>query len=152
MNQPLRTFRPALGPLFRLAAIFLVAVVAAVWCVLSLLGVRLSAPSPTVVGIMGAGFLLSLSGAVFPVHVYAEGVRGYNYWGTYHFVRWDEMTDIRPGSLPGLRYVRIVAGHGGPELWVSLFLRGMPSFTALVREHAGADHRLTQFLERSTSA
>ena len=76
------------------------------------------------------------------VHVGDWGIRSFDFWGRYHEVGWDEMTEFRSGNMLGLRYLRVRTADRSATLWLPLFLVDQVGFHEIIREQAGANHPL----------
>jgi len=98
-------------------------------------------------GGLAGGLILTLAVAYFPVYVAEDGIKGYDFFGFYHFAPWLTIERIRPINLLGLRYLRVRSSAAPRELWVPLFLADMPGFCAAVADRAGPDHPLAEALQ-----
>jgi hypothetical protein len=99
----------------------------------------LMALSPTI--------LLGLAIAYFRVYVSPMALMSYTFWGKYATTPWNAITSVEPGSVFGLKYLRVRATACRSELWVPLYLSDMPGFNRFVREHAGQTNPLVIALE-----
>ena len=66
---------------------------------------------------------LAIAAAYFQVYVSPDGLRCFDFWGKYRFVRWDEITRQAPINVLGLKYLRVFGSSLRRPLWVPLFLQ-----------------------------
>ena len=85
---------------------------------------------------------------ICPLYLVPEGVHGYNFWGKYRTVKWDEMGTIQPMNLFGLRYLIITGTSDGAKIWLPMYLSEMNEFIAGVNDRAGPKHALVEAIEK----
>ncbi len=78
---------------------------------------------------------------VFSVFLYTitvrdSGIYGYNLWGNYSWLEWEEMTGVRPIRYVGLPYLRLFFVGSPTPLWIPLFLVNQHQFNQIVIEYA----------------
>ena len=84
--------------------------------------------------------------AYFKIYVGKNGIKCYDFWGSYHYVEWPQVREIRPIRLLGLKYLRVYAEGFPRPLWVALDLAEIDRFVDLVIASAGPEHMLTEYL------
>jgi hypothetical protein len=80
--------------------------------------------------------------AYFKVRVSPKGLGGFDPWGRYREVAWDQLRGARPVNLLGLKFLRAYGAGGKAVLSLPLFLSDLERFCSLVRQHAGPEHPL----------
>ena len=114
-------------------------------------GLVSGAPVPlglTSISALGIGAVFAVVVVCFPIYVRADGIRGYNFFGLYHTLRWEDIADIREEGILGIRYLVVTSTSGWRQLWVPLYLSDMPGFARAVRACAGDGHSLVTALSR----
>lgn len=83
---------------------------------------------------------------LFPLRITPEGVHGHSAWGLPRYIRWRDLTAVRPFRLLHLKYVRLYSRHQKHAVWIGLFLAEPEKFRAQVQAHALPDDPLAQYL------
>jgi len=83
----------------------------------------------------------------FKITITDEYLRGYDFWGKYHSVEWNNIISIKPIRIAGLKYVRVESKTLRRPLWVPLFLNDMCSFKAEVNKRLADGNPLKTFLD-----
>lgn len=65
-----------------------------------------------------------------------QGVRARDFLGADRHVEWHQIASARCVGFGGLRFVRLHAGDGEPDLWVPLFLHDKAGFAEAVARFA----------------
>ena len=65
---------------------------------------------PWTIGLVG-GLLLYLMKFCFPITVFHDGIKCYDKVGLYHFVKWEQITEVYEESVEGFKYVFVEAAH-----------------------------------------
>ena len=101
-----------------------------------------SLPLVLVVGV-GVSSLVTLIGTIsLKIDLLEDGLRGCDFWGRSHELKWPDMVDAERVRLLGCSYIR-VRSSAPTSLWIPVFLRQQADFSALVREKAGAGNPLS---------
>ncbi|HQR09479.1 MAG TPA: hypothetical protein PLN21_21835 [Gemmatales bacterium] len=82
---------------------------------------------------------------LFPVIVWPEGLKTYNFWGGYVSVNWSDIVSTNSMNLLGLRYVTFRTTNN-KTLYIPRFLTNFVGFRDQVAAWAGEHHLLTQAL------
>lgn len=83
------------------------------------------------------GTLLSgVSAFVYKVSVHRNGIYGYNFWGNYSMVLWDEITHVEPVKYIGFPYLKVFFEGSTDPIWIPLFLVQQDKFVTVVVEYA----------------
>jgi membrane associated rhomboid family serine protease len=82
----------------------------------------------------------------YPVSVRRDGIYGYNFWGNYSMVLWDEIIDIQPIKWLGFPYLKAFFEGSTAPLWIPLFLAEQNKFVAAVVERAPEGNPLRRAL------
>jgi hypothetical protein len=101
--------------------------------------------------ITGASLLMLFTALInrfFYVEVREGGVRGYDFWGRYHFVDWREMEKVEHRRVLNLTFLRIFYRSGKSPLWLPLFLKKREQFSSAVARLAPEDNPLKDYLIR----
>lgn len=110
-------------------------------------------PHLVILAMFGAVFVLAPVVAViswfFKVFISPEGVRCYNFWGTYRTVEWADVARADRISMLGLKFILVHSRRRPDPLWLPRFLSNRAAFDQLVAQYAGVDHPLTQAMEVS---
>jgi hypothetical protein len=83
-------------------------------------------------GVIAGGFYA----LTCPVLVRRDGICGYNFWGSYSMVLWDDFIDIKSINCLGFSYLKASFEGSTAPLWIPLFLTEKNKFAAAVIEHA----------------
>src|SRR5262245_1693095 len=151
-SAPVLRFRSAFWPVWWVTTIWssgLAFVVVVVICLIY--GLPLRIPS-LVIGLVCAllcGVLVAVTVVLFPVYVYPDGLRCYDFFGDYRLAYWDRIDRTSTANLLGLRYLRVFATDLRKPRWLPLFLADMDGFVEAVYQRTGRDHPLIAALERS---
>jgi hypothetical protein len=81
----------------------------------------------------------------FQVSLTRKGIGTYSFWGVYHDVAWDEVVEVRPANVLGLRYLKLKCCQNRKILWLPLFLANMSQFQTAVQQYTSTQHPLHQF-------
>jgi hypothetical protein len=73
---------------------------------------------------------------VYTVSVRRDGVYGYNFWGNYSMVLWDEVTHVKPVKYIGFPYLKVFFEGSTDPIWIPLYLVEQNKFVAAVIEYA----------------
>ncbi|MCF6236298.1 MAG: hypothetical protein L3J70_08005 [Gammaproteobacteria bacterium] len=84
----------------------------------------------------------------FKIIVTKEGVSSYDFWGRSRFVEWNNITQINPVRIIGLKYIRVVYSTGKQPLWMPLFLDDVILFKKEVKKRVESSNPLIEYLER----
>lgn len=101
----------------------------------------------------GLVFVLPLNAILslwFTIEVHTDGIQGYDVWGRYCFVPWNSMQAASSKNALGLKYIKVTTSLNGFCLWLPLFLRNLPGFSAQVVALAPADNPLRLFFSTSS--
>ena len=146
-TTPARAFRHSMLPFARLVGIVLLAV-----CLYAASQVRTFrgdwrtlGASIGIIGLVSFAVLAGI-GAYWRVFVSATTLRGFDFLGRYHDVRWADIQSAIRVSYFGLPYLKIEVSGLRPEVWIPLYLERMPDFARLVDEYAGPENPLTRAL------
>lgn len=74
---------------------------------------------------------------IFPVYVLPEGLRSYNSFGYYSTVRWEEIAEVEPTKILGLKYVRIRSTSKKPPILIPTWLNDNALFLKSVTKLGG---------------
>ena len=85
----------------------------------------------------------------YKVKLKSNGISGYNIWGIYSFVLWDEIREIKIINFLGLKFARVYFRNSKTPLWVPLFIKNRKSFSATLSEFATASNLLRQAFEKT---
>jgi hypothetical protein len=83
---------------------------------------------------------------LFPVYIDRQGVKSYNFWGVYRYLRWDEITSAKPFIIFNLSYIQI-RSIDNKQIFIPLFLSKMSSFNRQVRAFVDLEHPIVRFLK-----
>jgi hypothetical protein len=96
---------------------------------------------------MACAALLYGAKLVWPVKVYADGLRCYDESGRYHTVNWHDITSVKRVRLFGLvRMVYIKSAHVPKPVTVPLHLEDMEAFIRVIETQAGRTNVLARAL------
>jgi len=87
----------------------------------------------------------------FPIRVYELGIEGYDAFGRRTYFTWPQIQGVRPISMAGLKYLRVVSTGTKRTLWLPRFLIDQQAFSQLVAELAGENHPLTRSLSEAAA-
>lgn len=68
---------------------------------------------------------------VWKITLTAQGLNGFNFWGFYRFVPWQQIDHVKPFNFIGLRYLRVYSQGNDKPLWVPLFIKDYQSFSTM---------------------
>ena len=146
-TTPVQAFRHSMIPFARLVGVVLLAV-----CLFEASQVRTFrgdwrtlGAGIGLIGLVGFGVLAGI-GASWRVYVSPTTLRGFDFFGRYHDVRWPDIQSAIRVSYFGLPYLKVEVSRLRPEVWIPLYLVRMPDFTRLVAEYAGPENPLTRAL------
>ncbi len=74
---------------------------------------------------------------IFPVYVLPEGLRSYNAFGYYTTIRWEEIAEVEPTKILGLKYVRIRSTSKKRSILIPTWLNDNTSFLKSVTKLGG---------------
>jgi membrane associated rhomboid family serine protease len=83
---------------------------------------------------------------LYPITIKAQGIRGYNFWGVYSFVAWEEIDRIEPYKSFGLWYLRLFFHNSYAPIWLPLFLQQQEKFNQTIIKFTAPDNPLHQAL------
>lgn len=78
----------------------------------------------------------------FQVIIKPTGLYGYNFWGNYSFVTWNEIDKIKAYNLFGCKYLRLFFSNSPTPLWIPLFLVEQHKFNRIVIERTDKNNPL----------
>jgi hypothetical protein len=81
------------------------------------------------------------------VTVQVDGIRGYSFFGTFHFVQWENMHSVQDINLLGLRYLRTTHNESRSPLWIPLFHARQAEFETIVVATAPSSNPLRKKIE-----
>lgn len=79
-------------------------------------------------------FLLAFMRMIFTVTVFHNGIKCYDSVGFYHFVRWNEITEVHYESVECFPYVFVDAKKLKRPLTIPLYLENMEEFVNLIKQ------------------
>jgi len=79
--------------------------------------------------------LIQFISLFFPVKVYKEGIRCYNFYGFYKNVRWNDIRYVTSLHTNGLKYAEIKVNGLKTKITIPLFLGNMKEFKELVKKY-----------------
>ncbi len=91
--------------------------------------------------------ILVICALTYPVTIRASGVSSYNPYGTWkeESLSWQEMREVRPTRVLGVRYLRVESSRGAP-LWIPSRALENGDFTAAVLRYSPSGGPLAQYL------
>jgi hypothetical protein len=154
MQQLPQTFRPSFVRVFAvcsgLTAIIIFLFLPLFW---PLQGARASAFQSLIIFAVIWISALSVFGYwLSKLTVQANGIRGYTFLGTFHFVQWDNMRSVQRINLLGLRYLRTTHNQSRSPLWIPLFHTQQSKFESLVIDIAPPNNPLRKEIKEMQSA
>lgn len=75
-----------------------------------------------------------------------SGITGFNLWGTYGRIHWQERVEVETANIMGLPYLKLTGERA--EIWLPLLLERPLQFFHLVRDYTPAAHPLNQTLHQ----
>lgn len=118
------------------------------WLLYAICGWGLGRPIsvPPTIGIAAAMSLVcAVAIVLYPVYLFPDGLRCYNYWGIYQTAKWEDIQGVRATSVFGMRYL-VIQTTCHSEIYLPLWLSGMSEFIRVVQAAAGNNHVLTKAL------
>jgi len=85
----------------------------------------------------------------FPVYVLPEGLSSYNAFGCYSTVRWEEIAEVEPINILGLRYIRIKSTRKKPPIWIPTWLKDNGMFLKKVTRFGGKREHFEKYFTDS---
>ena len=80
---------------------------------------------------VGSAFVLIFTFVLiryFKITITNTGIKGYGFWGKYHSIEWEDIVDVKPLRIIGLKYIRVFNTRTKRPLWLPLFLSDMNRF------------------------
>jgi hypothetical protein len=77
---------------------------------------------------------LNLMKLIFPITIFHNGIKCYNYIGLYHFVEWHQITKVYRQSVEGYLYVFVETKNLKRPLTIPLYLENMEDFVNLIKK------------------
>lgn len=75
----------------------------------------------------------------FTITLTSNGIRGYNFWGIYREVPWNEIKSTKTFYFGFLVYVRVFTKDHKSPLWVPLFMRNRIGFASALSDLSPLD-------------
>ena len=85
----------------------------------------------------------------FPVYVLPEGLSSYNAFGCYSTVRWEEIAEVEPINILGLKYIRIKSTSKKPPIWIPTWLNDNRLFLENVTRLGGKREHFEKYFTDS---
>jgi membrane associated rhomboid family serine protease len=85
---------------------------------------------------LGGTLIGGLGVLAYTVSVYRNGFSGYNFWGNYSMVLWEEITHVEPVKYIGSPYLKVFFEGSDDPIWLPLTLVEQNKFDAAVIEYA----------------
>src|SRR5436190_1288495 len=124
-------FRSSFPVLWRWTSTFCGLMGAAAYAITWVVGNPISG-FPTIAIAIVTGLVFAIAAALFPVYVLPEGIRCYNFYGTYRTIGFDEMASIQVSSVFGLKYLVVNRAESQDQIWIPLYLYDRAGFRAAI--------------------
>jgi hypothetical protein len=84
---------------------------------------------------------------LFPDAISPEGVYGHGFWGQRQFVRWEDITAVRPLRILSLRWLRVYSRTDNKTTWLGLSHSRAIEYYQEIKRLAPSDSPILNYLK-----
>jgi len=85
----------------------------------------------------------------YKVTLTEDGIKGFNFWGKYRFVQWNEINNVKFINFCGLKFLRVFSKNERLSLWIPLFLKDMNDFKHLACTLPQAKNKFREYYSKN---